>query len=255
MSGPTAIIAEDEPALAYWLTAQLERLWPDLHILGVAADGNEAARLLEEHSPDIAFLDIRLPDKSGLDVALNKPEHCQVVFVTAFNEYAIAAFESEAVDYLLKPVEEERLIQTLSRLKKRLEQSASGRLAPNADLAGLVERLSRQEDEYLEWIQVLVNGEIRFVPVDEVILFAAADKLTVCHDAANRQYWLRTPLKAIETRLDPRRYWRIHRSTIVRVASIDKVVRDTLSGTMVYLKGYEKGLPVSHSYLGHFQRM
>lgn len=250
MGNPTAIIAEDEPALAGWLSAQLEQIWPDLDILGIAADGSEATRLLEEHAPDIAFLDIRLPDKSGLEVAAGKPGHCHIVFVTAYEQYAIAAFESEAIDYLLKPVEEERLLRAVERLKRRIEQPT-----PDANLAALIRKLSRQEEEYLEWVQTLVGEEIRFIPVEEIILFTSADKLTICHDIANRQHLLRTPLKEIEARLDPRRYWRIHRNAIIRVASIEKVLRDALRGTVVYLKGYERGLAVSHSYVKRFQRM
>lgn len=249
VSTPTAIIAEDEPALGLWLAAQLAIFWPELVIAGIATNGNEATRLIETLTPDIAFLDIRLPDKSGLEVATESIGRCHVVFVTAYEQYAVAAFESEAIDYLLKPVEEERLALTVERLKRRVRQGH-----PGPDMAALMEKLARPRNEYLEWIQTLIGDEIRFVPVDEVILFMANGKHTVCH-AEGRQYLLRTPLKELEARLDPCRFWRVHRNAIIRVASIEKVCKDPLRGTRVHLKGYGTPIAVSQSGARHFQRM
>lgn len=249
MDRPTAIVAEDEPALLEWLVGQLKLVWPELHILGVATDGLEAQRLLESVRPDFAFLDIRMPERSGLEVAMNHHHPCQVVFVTAYDEYAIEAFEAEAVDYLLKPVSEERLAVTVERLKKRIQSPES-----ETSLAELVKNLVAGRQNRLEWIQALRGDEIVFVPVDEVVLFQSSDKLTVCH-TAEAQYLLRTPLKDIEAKLDPDRYWRVHRNSIVRVAAIERVKRDMLYGVVVYLRGVNTPIPVSQANVKRFHGM
>lgn len=249
MENPTAIVAEDEPALMEWLVSQLKLVWPELRIVGLATDGLEAQRLLDTIRPDFVFLDIRLPERTGLEVALNHQHPCQIIFVTAYDQYAVEAFEAGAVDYLLKPVSEERLAVTVERLKKR-----NRRPEGDAALAELVKTLVARQQDRLEWIQALRGDEIVFVPIDEVILFQSSDKFTVCH-TGDEQYLLRTPLKDLEVKLDPDRYWRVHRNSIVRVASIERVKRDILYGVVVYLRGIKTPVPVSQTNVKRFHSM
>lgn len=249
MERPTAIVAEDEPALMEWLVGKLNQAWPELNILGLATDGLEAQRLLDEVRPNFAFLDIRMPERSGLEVAMNHRHSCQIVFVTAYDQYAIEAFEAGAVDYLLKPVSDERLAVTVNRLKKRIRSPES-----ETALAELVKKLVARQQSRLEWIQALRGEELVFVPVDDVILFQSSDKLTVCY-TADAQYLIRTPLKDLEVELDPERYWRVHRNSIVRVASIERVKRDMLYGMVAYLRGIKMPVSVSQSNVKRFQGM
>lgn len=247
MTGPTALIAEDEPALGEWLADELRHHWPELVIVGIADNGRQAAEMIEALDPDVAFLDIRLPDRTGLEIAAADKARRHIVFVTAYDQYALAAFDSEAIDYLLKPVEEDRLLRTISRLKKHLGESPP-------DYAPLMKTLIVPEPGYLDWIQASRGDEIEFVPVDSVIALTATDKLTTCHTAEG-QYLLRLSLKELEARLDPRKFWRVHRNAIIRVASIRKVKRDVLYGLVVFLHGIEQGIRVSRSYTGLFRAM
>lgn len=246
MKAPTAIIAEDEPALLDWLKRTLAATWPELAIVGEAAGGNAAIELIARHRPEIAFLDIRMPGRNGLEVAATCAGNCHVVFVTAYEEFAVAAFEAEAVDYLLKPVDEERLRLTVQRLKARLDK-------PPMDLSALLAKLGAPERNYLEWIQASFGGAIEFIPVERVDAFVAADKATLCL-TVGKEYVLRTSLKDLEAQLDPKRFWRIHRNAIIRVAAIEKAQRDGF-GLAVRLRGHAKSLPVSRASAERFRGM
>lgn len=244
---PTALIAEDEPALGKWLALQLKRYWPELDVIGVALTGNEALALLSLHDPDIAFLDIRLPEKNGLEIAALDGGHRHIVFVTAHDEYAIQAFDEGAVDYLLKPVEESRLKRCIERLKERLH------LAP-VNHKNIIDRLVPEKLDYLEWIQATSDEEIQFIAVETVGAFTAFNKLTLCC-TPTKEYALRIPLKELELQLDPRRFWRVHRNAILRVGAIERVVRDPFKGLLAYLWGYAKPIPISRSAASRFRSM
>lgn len=245
---PTAVIAEDEPALLHNLSAQLTRIWPDLHLAGFASDGLEAQHLLQSIRPDFAFLDINMPERSGLEVAANHPHPCHIVFVTAYDEYAIEAFEWEAVDYLLKPVSDDRLAVTIERLKRRSQMTLP------SGLTDMIRAIASNQEDHLEWIQVMRGDEIHFIPVDEVILFQSSDKLTVCH-TAETTHLIKTSLKDLEATLDPARHWRVHRNSIVRVGSIDRIKRDAIHGALIHLRGMRAPVPISQSHMKRFHGM
>ena len=250
MSNPTAIVAEDEPALREQLVEQLEQLWPELHILGTAADGVQALRLLEEHNPEILFLDIQMPGATGLEVAQQASGRCHVVFVTAYDQHAIAAFEQGAVDYVLKPFSAARLFTTVTRLKgrvssapARLDGTLSQLLGPNAPQKG-----------HLRWINASVGQNLRLITVDEVQYFQADNKYTrvVMLDS---EALIRKPLKELVDELDPQQFWQIHRSTLVNARAIAGVSRDFRGRQLVSVKGRPEKLEVSRSYSQLFKGM
>jgi len=250
MSNPTAIVAEDEPALREQLVEQLEQLWPELHILGTAADGVQALRLLEEHNPEILFLDIQMPGATGLEVAQQASGRCHVVFVTAYDQHAIAAFEQGAVDYVLKPFSAARLFTTVTRLKgrvsttpARLDGTLSQLLGPNGPAKG-----------HLRWINASVGQNLRLITVDEVQYFQADNKYTrvVMHDS---EALIRKPLKELVDELDPQQFWQIHRSTLVNAAAIAGVSRDFRGRMQLKLKSRAEQLLVSDSYTHLFRQM
>lgn len=250
----TALIADDEPELLRELERQLRLVWPDLGVIHRAGDGREALRMLAELRPDVAFLDIKMPGLSGLDVARQLPHPCHVVFVTAYDQYAVEAFEREALDYLLKPVREERLLATVERLRRRLEAPAAG----SPDLAALLARVSsaleKPPEPYLEWLQASVGERIRLIAVAEVLYLRAEDKYTVIYTAEG-QYPIRTPLKELETRLDPRYFWRIHRNCIVNVRQIHSITRDFRGRLNLSLHASDETLSVSRGYAEKFRQM
>ena len=250
MSNPTAIVAEDEPALREQLVEQLEQLWPELDILGTAADGVQALRLLEEHNPEILFLDIQMPGATGLEVAQQASGRCHVVFVTAYDQHAIAAFEQGAVDYVLKPFSAARLFTTVTRLKgrvsttpARLDVTLSQLLGPNGPAKG-----------HLRWINASVGQNLRLITVDEVQYFQADNKYTrvVMHDS---EALIRKPLKELVDELDPQQFWQIHRSTLVNAAAIAGVSRDFRGRMQLKLKSRSEQLLVSDSYTHLFRQM
>jgi DNA-binding LytR/AlgR family response regulator len=233
----TAIIADDEPLLRANLRKQLFQLWSELHIIGEATHGQEALQLIRETSPHIAFLDIQMPALSGLEVAAQV--QCHVVFITAFDEYALQAFDKAAIDYLLKPVELQRLQQTIQRLKQRL-------LNPPVDLSMLINSLNNKKN-YLQWIKVPQGEDIFLLSVDEIDYFQAGDKYTSLF-TLNKEWVVRTPLKEFEEQLNPEYFWRIHRSTIVRVAAISKISRHFGGNLSLQLYHHAVILLVSRAY-------
>lgn len=240
MSGQrTTVIVEDEPALCDDLERQLSIIWPELKLVGKATDGLMALDLIESMKPDIAFMDIHIPELSGVEVLLRLKHKPLTVFVTAYDKYALNAFDAEAVDYILKPVEHERLRMSVERLQRHVVAPT-----PLETISRLAEKLANRVEEYLQWIQVTVGNEIQFVPVGEVKLFTADDKLTICCTSNNRHY-IRTTLRDLEERLDPSKFWRVHRNSLINVSQIKSVKRDSLLGMIVLINGLDKPVMVS----------
>ncbi len=231
-----AIIADDEPLLRHHLDQLLADLWPELEIVGKAADGQQALDLCQNLGVDIVFLDIRMPGLDGIAVAaeLNKqPKTPIVVFITAYDEYAVQAFEQQAVDYLLKPIDEDRLAKACDRIQRRLASQESG--APSGpDLSALVQQLSRVKPEYLQWIRASKGEDIQLVACADVDAFVAEDKYTTLYTNEG-QLLIRTPLKELKEQLDPDQFWHIHRATIVRVAGINKVSKGLTGNLTVHM--------------------
>ncbi|MBI9091767.1 MAG: response regulator transcription factor [Desulfobacterium sp.] len=250
-----AIIADDEEALRAHLKTRLAQVWPDMEILGEARNGIEALGLIQSLKPDLAFLDIRMPGISGMEVARKTHGACYPVFVTAYDEYAVEAFETEAVDYLLKPVTATRLEKTLKKIQQRL---GSRRVEPNA-LSTKVQRVLERLDqtrpkEYLQWIRTQHRESIHLVPVDEVLFFNAQDKYTRII-TTEAEFLIKKPIKELETELDPKKFWRIHRSTMVNIAAVDKVSPSLTGKYLVKMRHSEEMLPVSRNYAHLFKKM
>ena len=246
---PTALIAEDEPMLLAQLKARLAAAWPELEIVGEAANGEEALALANAKRPDIAFLDIRMPILSGLDVARELAPRCHVVFVTAYDEYAIAAFDEGAIDYVLKPPMPEKIAKVVARLKTRLAQ------AP-LDLTALLAKLAAREDGAgpLKWIRASLGASMRMIPVDDVLYFRAEDKYTkvVTRDG---EALIRKPIKELYESLDPEAFWQIHRGSIVSLRAIERVDRDWRGEPVIVLKDREEKLAVSRTFAHLFKAM
>ena len=248
--GPKAVIAEDEPVLLAELRDTLHKLWPELAIVAEAADGVEAVRALEEHAPQILFLDIQMPGMSGLEVARQASEQCHVVFVTAYDKYAVAAFEEGAVDYVMKPFSAARLATTVARLKDKL------RNVP-ANLDGILQRLADQASksrDYVRWITASQGSELRLITVDEICYFQADNKYTLVV-TAQQESLIRRPIKELVDELDPAVFWQIHRGTLVNVNAVAGVTRDIGGHLRVRLKERKETLPVSDPYVHRFKQM
>lgn len=245
------LIADDEPELVRELDRQLRLVWPHIVVLH-AADGHEALDLLERERPQVAFLDIRMPGFSGLEVASRSSHPCHVVFVTAYDQYAVDAFEREAVDYLLKPVREERLQLTVERLKKRLEGAAPVAEEVASLLAKVSRLLAPAAEPPLQWLQASIGERIRLIATDEVIYLRSEDKYTILH-TGDGSYPIRTPLKDLEPRLDPEQFWRIHRNCVVNLRFVHSITRDFRGRLNLGLKVSPDILIVSRSYAERFR--
>lgn len=247
---PTAIIAEDEKLMRERLRAALARVWPELIIVGVAENGVQAASLIAKHKPQIAFLDIRLPGKTGLEVAAELDDSTHIVFVTAYDEFAVNAFENGAADYLLKPVEDERLIATVGRLKKRLN-SVTG------DLTGLLETLLNRDAKSttpkLKWIRASLGNQTRLINVDDILFFQSDTKYTriVTRDA---EALVRIPLRELIEGLDEELFWQVHRGTIVNASAVDRAVREGPEKLTLHLKDRNEKLAVSRQFFQLFKQ-
>ncbi len=253
-----AIIAEDEPILRAQLKSKLGKLWPELAVVAEVGDGQAALEAIKQFRPELAFLDIRMPEMTGVDVArelaLGAHGRCHVVFVTAFDQYALTAFETGAIDYVLKPYSDERLAATIARLRERLSSPAQ---APLQDLAALVDDLAARlapPGERLKWIKASIGANLRLIPVDEVLFFQSDEKYTL---VATREVdaLIRTPIKELVAGLDPERFWQIHRSVIVNVTAIDSVARDVHGQATVKVTGRKENLGVSRSFSHLFKQM
>lgn len=274
MNPPTALIAEDEPLLAAALQAQLAQLWPELQVLACVGDGLLAESQALALRPDVLFFDIRMPGQTGLDAACQLVDQWDLtgpqgkpfpalVFVTAYDEYALQAFEAQAVDYLLKPVQNERLSKTLDQLKRRWADSVARHQTPTA--AAPLETLMAQLRTLglgaptaarapLQWIQASLGTTIEMVPMDEVISFQALDKY-VQVQTQSKAYLIRTPLKDLLAQIDPQVFWQIHRGTVVRVSQIEQVQRDESGKLHLKLKGHPERLVVSRLFAHLFKPM
>jgi len=251
-----AIIADDEEPLRTYLRSLLSHVWSDLIICGEARNGREALELVEKHKPHIAFLDIKMPGLSGMEVAKRIGEACRVVFVTAYDRYAVEAFENEAIDYLLKPVTRERLERAVKRLRKLTD---APHRRPLSDMTGITDRIiaelkEREKREYLQWIRVQRSDDIILVPVEEVCYFKASDKYTMVMTEEGESLIKKT-IKELSEDLDPSQFWRIHRGTIVNLSQIAKVSRSLTGRGAMRLKDRPEILTVSRSYMHLFRQM
>ena len=252
----TALIADDEPHLARALQTQLATLWPGLEIVAVARNGVEAAERIAALKPDLAFLDIQMPGLTGLEVAQGIEGPTRVVFVTAYDEFAVTAFEAEALDYLLKPVKTERLQRTVERLQRALEQPAA---EPDTDtrLLAALQRLvpaAAPTAERLRWVRASSGELTHQVAVDEVLFFRADDKYT-CVQTADAEHLIRTPIAELVAQLDPQQFVQVHRSTVVNLAFLAGTRRDEASRLFLSIKGHAHELPVSRAYVHLFKAM
>ena len=275
---PTALIADDEPHLAAHLHAQLRALWPELQLMGVARNGIEAAALITAHAPDIAFLDIKMPGLSGLEVAQGIEGVTRVVFVTAYDEFAVQAFEQAALDYLLKPVTTERLARTVERLRQALSGAASvsaEAVTDDARLANALQRLlpgaaaapaspassasssstsSSSSSRRLHYVRASQGDLTQQIDVADVLFFRADDKYT-CVQTARGEHLIRTSITELAAQLDPDVFWQVHRSTLVNLRFVAGTRRDELSRVFVRLHGHAAELPVSRAYVHLFKAM
>ena len=271
MTSPTAIIAEDEPLLATTLRNTLETAWPDLQVLATAANGTEAVQMIDNLRPDIAFLDIQMPGLTGIEVAhaiaedweatSESPAPPIVVFVTAHDEYAIDAFESGGVDYVLKPVTDKRLGKTVERLQRTLGQRNPPGIQTLTDqlqhlLANAEPGRSSQDEKtpYLKVIRASVGDEVRMIPTEDIVLLESADKyVLVC--TSEHETVIREPLKRLREQLDPNNFIQIHRGAIVNLRHVEAAVRDESGKLLLRLRGLDRQPVVSRVYRHLFQAM
>ena len=251
---PTAVIADDERLMREQIIGRLKEAWPELLIVGEAGNGREAVAMVQSLEPDIVFLDISMPEMDGIKAARALAGQSHVVFVTAYDQYAISAFDHGAIDYLLKPVDPERVALTCRRLRERLQQKPD----PMDDL---LEKLSQRlgsggvkPREYLRWVQASVGANIRMIPTGEILFFRAEDKYTRVQ-TERFEALIRKPIKELIDALDPDEFWQIHRSTVVRVDAVAQVSRNLSGKQIVHLRGSEEKLEVSRSFNHLFKQM
>lgn len=272
---PRAVVADDERLMREQLRARLAEVWPELQIVAEAKNGVEAVEAVAAHRPDLVFLDIRMPGMTGVEAARQitrlEPDGdappCEIVFITAYDQYAVEAFEQGVVDYVLKPAERERLQVTVQRLKARLaarRQARDPAAAPAPDLHALLTRLASQLQQgggdaaaapsRLRWIQATVGQQIQMIPVDEVLFFISDEKYTRVQ-TAQIEALIRKPIKELIDELDPNQFWQIHRSTLVNAKAIAGISRDLRGRQLVAVKGHAEKLEVSRSYTHLFKGM
>jgi DNA-binding LytR/AlgR family response regulator len=251
---PQAILADDERLMREQLRARLAEVWPQLQIVGEAKNGQEAVELVQQLRPELAFLDIRMPGLTGVEAARAIGNACHIVFVTAYGEFAIEAFEQGAVDYVLKPAEATRLQVTVRRLQQRLH-------APPRDLGALLDALASKLDtvasghpSHLQWVQASIGQQLRMIPVGEILFFNSDEKYTRVQ-TESYEALIRTPIRELAEQLDPAQFWQIHRATIVNVRAVAGVVRDLRGRQLVTFKNHPQKLEVSRSYTHLFRQM
>lgn len=270
-TAPTALIADDEPLLRDSLQRSLALLWPELRVVAQARNGREAVEMFELHRPDIAFLDVHMPGVNGMEAARQIARQAQVVFVTAFEEYALQAFERGAIDYLVKPVDEARLADTIGRLKERLGGRPGLGAAHPAALEAVIDELSRRmarapalsvpaggalaaDTGPLQWIRASVGSTLKLIPVDEILFLRSDEKYTLVVTGEGEAL-IRTPIRELIERLDPQRFVQVHRSVVVNLHAISHVTRGPNETADLHLKARPEVLPVSRSYLHLFRQM
>lgn len=248
---PSAVLAEDEPLLADELREMLVALWPQLRIVAVEHDGAAALQAIETHAPDFAFLDIRMPRLSGLDIARRVSERCHVAFISAYDQHAIEAFEAGGVDYVLKPLSAARLLTTVERLKARVGHSPLGL---QRALQLLAANASAGAQRHLQWINASHGAAVQLITVGEILYFKADSKCTLVITAAGESV-IRKTIRELCDELDPTHFWQVHRSTIVNVHAIDRLLRDSRGNMSICLKGRGETLPISTQYHALFRQM
>lgn len=282
---PRALIADDERLMREQLRARLRVAWPELEIVAEARNGQEAVSLTEQHHPDVVFLDIRMPVLTGVDAARQIAQlatyedadgwpGCEIVFITAYDQYAVQAFEQGVVDYVLKPAEPDRLRVTVERIKQRMAERArqnrdsggadgesrvSAPLATHTpDMQQLLQRLAAQINPLsapkLQWIQATVRQTIQMIPVQDVLFFISDEKYTRVQ-TATQEALIRKPIKELVEEIDMALFWQIHRSTLVNIKAIAGVSRDERGRQLVSVRGHSEKLEVSRSYAGLFRGM
>jgi DNA-binding LytR/AlgR family response regulator len=244
-----AVIAEDEPELAEELREALGCVWPELAVVGEADDGFEALRMIETRAPDVLFLDIQMPGLSGLEVAKQASGRCHVVFVTAYDEHALAAFDAGAVDYLVKPLDVGRLVTTVARLKARRREKP----AELDDLLATLASAGRRKP-YVRWLTAAHRDELRLITVDEICYVKADNKYAVVVTPEGESL-LRRPIRELAEELDPDVFWQIHRSTLVNVQAIAGLARDFGGRLRIRLRQRPETLAVSESFAHRFRSM
>lgn len=245
----TALVAEDEAVLREELCAHLHALWPALKIVALAANGLEALDLMARHRPDVLFLDIQMPGLTGLEVARQAERGMHVVFITAYDAHAVAAFERGAVDYVLKPYTAARLAESVRRVKERLGSAAQGLESVLRELAA-----ATQPRAHLRWINASIGSEVKVITVDEVCYFQSDTKYTTVV-TADGESLIRRSLKDLSEQLDPAQFWQVHRSTIVNASAIAGVSRDLRGRVRLKLKQRQELLPVSEAHEHLFRQM
>ncbi len=247
-----AVVVDDEPELRQQLVKMLSKFWSDLDVVAEVGDGLSAIEVIEQQRPDIAFLDIQMPGKSGLEVAKAVAGKTRVVFVTAYNQYAVDAFEREAVDYLLKPVSEQRLVQAIERIKRSLQNPV---LDIQTQLQSLAAELAKQQAlTSLKWIRASKGEVTHLIHIEDVLFFHAEDKYTTVVTQEG-EFLIRKPIKELEDELRPEHFWRIHRSTIVNVSKIASSHREISGGFILKIVNSPHKLKVSRNYAYLFKQM
>jgi DNA-binding LytR/AlgR family response regulator len=248
-----AIIADDERLMREQLRLRLAEAWPELQIVAEAKNGDEAVQLVASEHPDLAFLDIQMPGRTGIEAARDIGSACHIVFVTAFGEFAIEAFEEGAVDYILKPAETERLARTVARLKERIS-------GPPRDLDGLLAQLGARlqanggPTAHLQWIQASMGQQLRLIPVADVLFFTSDEKYTRVQ-TDGFEALIRKPIKELVDQLDPEQFWQIHRSTIVNIKKVSGVIRDFRGRQLVQFHNFQEKQEISRNYTHLFKQM
>lgn len=254
---PRALIADDEPLLRDELARQLAIAWPELEIAAQARNGRDALQRFETLRPDVCFLDVRMPGLSGVEVARRIQRRAHVVFVTAYDDYAVQAFDTGAVDYLVKPVMPERLADTVSRLRQRVRRAPAA--IPDQLLNALAERLQpRDAPAPLRWLRAAVANTVKLIPVEDIEYLRSEDKYTRVAWRENGRAadaLIRTPLKELVERLDPAQFLQVHRGAAVNLRAIAQVVRLDNETARIHLRDRPEVLPVSRGYLHHFRQM
>jgi DNA-binding LytR/AlgR family response regulator len=254
---PTAIIADDERLMRDQLRMRLAEVWPELEIVGEAKNGDEAIELVARLKPDLTFLDIRMPGKTGMEAARQIGGQSNIVFVTAYDQYAVEAFERGAVDYVLKPPEQERLRITVDRLKERLARPNGAAVVNDSVtqmLSQLAEKMAAPKPAFLQWIQASIGQDLRMIPVEDILFFRSDEKYT-CVQTERFEALIRKPVRDLAEELDPSLFWQIHRATLVNVNAIEGVTRDIRGRHLVLIKGKPDKLEVSRSFLHLFKQM
>ncbi|HTP75174.1 MAG TPA: LytTR family DNA-binding domain-containing protein [Burkholderiaceae bacterium] len=255
----TALIADDEPLLREHLASHLARQWPELRIVGEARNGREAVELFDQLRPEVVFLDVHMPGISGVDAARAIGALAQIVFVTAYEQYAVQAFEHGAIDYVVKPLDEVRLAATVLRLKERLADRAARR-GDDAQLDAALDQLARRLSRHpsaaprLQWIRASVGSMVKLIPVDQVAYLRSDEKYTLVVWEGGEAL-IRKPIRELVDELDPDQFVQVHRSVIVNLRQVAQVTRGANETAEVHLRGRNEALPVSRSYLHLFRQM